>query len=140
MKTYPQIFKPLSSILDELNSGFLGNLQEKTFLPKTNIREEDGAYHLEIDLPGIKKEDVDINLDSKNNLLTIKAKRQFKNEVNEEKYHKVESFFGSYERSFYLPKNVDKENVVAKTENGVFELTLPKIEKTDMDIKKIEVQ
>lgn len=106
------------------------------FIPAVNSREGEYAYHIEIDLPGVNKEDISIDL--KGNILTISGERKMKNEVKEQDYYKVESFFGKFQRSFTLPENVDTENIRASVENGVLEVVLPKM--PPKDSKKISVQ
>ena len=107
------------------------------FSPKVNTREGEFAYHVDVDLPGVKKEDINIDIDD--GKLTISGQRDFKEEVKEEDYYKVETSFGKFQRVFTLPKNVDIENITASSENGVLEVVIPKVEK-DKNIKKIEVK
>lgn len=107
------------------------------FTPVVNTREDDNAFHIDADLPGVKKED--IHVDVKDGILTITGERNHKEEVKEEDYYKVETSFGKFQRSFTLPSNVDSENINASTNNGVLEVTIPKIEKKE-DRKKIEVK
>lgn len=106
------------------------------FTPTVNTREGDYAYHIEVDLPGVKKDDIHVEV--KENRLTISGERKVKEEVKEEDYHRVESSYGKFERSFTLPDNVDAENVDASTSDGVLEVVLPKKERGTS--KKIEVK
>jgi len=108
-----------------------------TFSPSVNTREGEFAYHLDIDLPGVKKEDIKVDL--KEGRLTISGERNFKEEVKEEDYYKVETSFGKFTRSFDLPENVDVENIEASSENGVLEVTIPKLEKVE-NVKTISVK
>ena len=108
-----------------------------TFSPNVNTREGEFAYHLDVDLPGVKKED--ITVDVKEGRLSISGERNFKEEVKEEDYYKVETSFGKFTRSFDLPENVDVENIEASSENGVLEVIIPKLEKVD-DVKTITVK
>ena len=96
------------------------------FTPSVNTREGDYAYHIEVDLPGVKKKDISVEV--KDHLLKISGKRKTKKEVKEEDYHRVESSYGKFERSFTLPSNIDAENVKASCEDGVLEVVLPKLE------------
>ena len=107
------------------------------FTPQVNTREGEFAYHIDVDLPGVKKED--IHIDINNGKLTISGQRELKEEVKEEDYYKVETSFGKFQRAFTLPENVDIENISATGDNGVLEVVIPKIEK-DKNIKKIEVK
>jgi len=107
------------------------------FQPSVNTREAKEAYHIEVDLPGIKKEDVDINID--NNVLTISGERKTKDEVKEENYYKLESSYGSFQRSFTLPEKVDIENIKASSQDGILEIEIPKLKVIDSS-KKIEIK
>lgn len=107
------------------------------YTPLVNTREGEFAYHVDVDLPGIKKED--INIDVHEGTLTISGERNFTQEVKEEDYYKVETSFGKFQRAFTLPKNVDTENISASSNDGVLEIVIPKIEK-DALTKKIEIK
>ena len=100
-----------------------------TFTPKVNTREGEFAYHIDVDLPGVKKED--IKVDIKENVLVISGERNFKEEVKEEDYYRVETRFGKFSRSFTLPENVDIENIDAVSENGVLEVIILKVEQKE---------
>ena len=107
------------------------------FTPNVNTREGEFAYHVDIDLPGVKKED--IKVDIKEGVLTVSGERHLKEEVKEEDYYKVETHFGKFTRSFSLPDNADIENIEALSDNGVLEVVIPKLaEKTN--IKSIAVK
>ncbi len=108
------------------------------FTPSVNTREGKEAYHVDIDLPGINKEDVDISVDK--NVLTISGKRETKEEVKEEDYYRIESHYGSFSRSFTLPEKVDVENIRAASDNGVLEIIIPKLNIEVDTTKKIEIQ
>lgn len=87
----------------------------------TDIEEKEDSYVVNVDVPGAKKED--INVDLENGYLTIGV--QEKEEKEDKKYLHHERFFGSYSRTFYLGE-VDKENVSASLDNGVLTIVLPK--------------
>ncbi len=95
------------------------------FTPNVNIREGEFAYHVDVDLPGVAKED--IKVDIKDGKLTVSGERNFKSEVKEEDYYKVETSFGKFSRSFALPENADIENIDAASDNGVLEVVIPKL-------------
>jgi len=107
------------------------------FIPKVNTREGENAYHIEVELPGIKKEDVDVKVDG--NVLTISGERKLRDEVKEEDYYKVESRYGSFSRSFTLPEKVDVEHIHAEADNGIVEIIIPKLT-IDTSSKKIEIK
>ena len=108
------------------------------FVPAVNTREASDAYYIEVDLPGVKKEDVDVSVDK--NVLTISGKREVSNEIKEDDYYRVESAYGKFSRSFTLPENVDVEKIKASNENGVLEIVIPKQEVIKDSTKKIEIQ
>lgn len=121
-------FKPFIS-MPYYDSNYRDTEKHETvmaFSPKSNTRESENAYHLEMDLPGLSKEDIKIDLNDKT--LTIYGERNIKNEIKEEDYYKVESSFGKFQRQFTLPENVDVENISANAKDGVLEIILPKTE------------
>jgi HSP20 family protein len=107
------------------------------FRPNVNTRETDDNYHIEVELPGVKKENVDIQVDG--NVLTISGERNVRSEVKDEDYHKVESRYGLFSRSFTLPEKVDVSNIEAKFTDGILEVAIPKL-KIDTSSKKIEIK
>ncbi len=110
------------------------------FVPTVNTREDENAYVVEVDLPGVKKEDIKVNIDPEKGTLTISGERKFKDEVKKEDYYKIESSYGKFMRTFSLPDNVDAENIDAKTEDGVLHITLPKVKKEEKEVKEIPVK
>ena len=93
---------------------------------KTDIKETDGNYELEIDLPGFKKEDVKAQL--KDGYLTISAETDSSQEEKDDngKYIRRERYTGAMSRSFYVGKNLTEEDIHAKFENGILKISLPK--------------
>ncbi|QSZ41078.1 Hsp20 family protein [Sulfurimonas aquatica] len=132
-------FDLLNSMLDDYAPRSEGSNLNADFSPAINTREGEFAYHVEVDLPGIKKEDIDISVED--NRLIISGERKIKEEIKEENYYKVESSFGSFSRSFSLPEGVDIENIHAENEDGVLEVIVPKLEKSSVDkVKKITIK
>ncbi len=129
-------------VLNELLNQLDGVREEGTtiaaFLPVVNTREGEYAYHVELDLPGIKKEDIEIT--TEDNILTISGERKMKEEVKEEDYYKVESVYGKFSRSFTLPEKIDIENIHAESSDGVLEVIIPKLKEEETKPKKIEIQ
>ena len=101
---------------------------------KTDIRDVDGNYELEIDLPGFKKENVKIQL--KNGYLNIQATREEKKD-DKGKYVRRERYTGTCNRSFYVGSSIKHEDIHAKYENGILHVTFPKEEtKKEAEEKK----
>ena len=123
---------------------YIANLYNQTknegvnaFVPVVNTREGEFAYHVDVDLPGVKKEDIKVDINK--GVLTISGERKVKDEVKEEDYYKVETYFGKFSRSFTLPDNADIENIEASSDNGVLEVIIPKL-KEDNNKKSITVK
>ena len=93
---------------------------------KTDIRETDGSYELDVDLPGFKKDEVQVQL--KDGYLTISAAKGLDKDEEDKKgnYIRRERYAGSTSRSFYVGNGVKNEDVHAKFENGVLRLSVPK--------------
>ena len=107
---------------------------------KCDIYEKDGAYHLEMDVPGFDKKDVQIEVDD-NDYLTITAEKNTEDTEEDEKknYIRKERNYGKYQRSFYVG-GVDKENIQANFENGILKISMPKIEEEKSSKKTIEIK
>ncbi|HIP15072.1 MAG TPA: Hsp20/alpha crystallin family protein [Sulfurimonas autotrophica] len=96
-------------------------------LPLANLaKHNNDTFTIEVDLPGVKKEDIDIKIED--DYLTVTAVRKFKNEIKEDDYYLCESNFGIISRSFILPDNIDRDKIQAKYEDGRLYLTLEKLE------------
>jgi HSP20 family protein len=94
-------------------------------LPFANFARKDGYnYTVEVDLPGVNKQDIDITVDG--TTLTISAVRRMNKEVNQEDYYIQESYFGKISRSFILPEYVDKDDIDARLEDGRLYIGLKK--------------
>lgn len=106
------------------------------FMPKVNTIEHENSYHIMIDLPGVKKED--INIDLNENILTVYGSREYKQETKKEDYYKLESSFGKFQRAFSLPENIDSDSITATNENGVLEIVVPKKQQLE-NKKKISI-
>jgi HSP20 family protein len=134
-------FQELRTLEDRINQVFSSNLSKDVlsdFTPSINTREGEFAYHIDVDLPGVKKEDISVKIE--NNVLTLKGERKTKEEVKKDDYYKMESSFGSFTRSFTIPDNIDAENIHAESKEGVLELTLPKKEQKNKSVKQIKVK
>jgi HSP20 family protein len=108
------------------------------FVPAVNTRENDQAYVIELDLPGIKKEDIEIT--TEDNVLTVSGERRHKEEINEEDYYKLESVYGTFSRSFTLPEKVDIKKIHAQARDGVLDVVIPKVEAKEKKPQKIEIK
>ena len=130
-------FKQLKEIEKNLYSQVGNNEGVTAFVPTVNTRESENGYHVDVDLPGGKKEDIKVDLNK--GILTISGERKTKEEINQEDYYKIETYFGKFSRSFTLPDSADIENIEAKSDNGVLEIFIPKL-KDDVSKKSIEIK
>ncbi len=104
---------------------------------KTDVRETDSSYELDIDLPGFKKDEVTAKLE--NGYLTISASKGLnKDEKDKEsgKYIRRERYAGAVSRSFYVGEHIQQEDIHAKFEDGILRLTVPKKDAKQVDEKK----
>lgn len=123
---------PRKFYLDDIFDDFISSRKEQYM--KCDIYEKGGNYHIEMDIPGFKKDE--ISVETKDGYLTITAEK--KDEVNEDdkekNYIRRERTYGKYQRSFYLG-DLDEENIDASFENGMLKIEVPK--KAEVDSKKV---
>lgn len=112
-------------------------LERGTWMPAVDIHETEDGYVVKADLPGMKREDIQIDL--KDNTLQIKGEKKFEEKVSKDNYIRTERAYGTFVRSFTLPHNVDPEKIKASYRDGVLELTLPKKEEAKPKQIKVEV-
>lgn len=108
-----------------------------SWIPPVDIYETADAVVLKAELPGISKDD--INVEVKDNTLTLRGEKKFEKEVKEENYYRVERSYGTFQRSFSLPSTVQQDKVKAKFKDGILEITLPKAEEAKPKQIKVDV-
>jgi HSP20 family protein len=138
-------FRDLRSLQDEVNRLFSmsfprsGGQQDEimrgAWTPSVDIYEGKDEIVLEAELPGMKPEDVDVSIE--NNIITIRGERRFEKKDESDNYHRVERSYGSFARSFTLPRNVVGDQAKADFSNGVLHVTLPKRE--EEKARKIQI-
>jgi HSP20 family protein len=102
--------------------------------PAANIIENPDSFQLDLAAPGLKKEYFKINLE--NNILTISSEVQDEKDEEGKNYSRKEFFYGSFSRSFTLPKSIDLEKISADYESGILKVKLPKKEEAKLEVKK----
>ena len=138
-----QRFDPFNELVDDLFKGFLvrpvayDGRGETLPRIKVDVAEKNGGYLVKAELPGVRKEDINISIDGAQVTLEAEVKRE-KEVTKDERVLHSERVFGKVARSFTLPQEVDDAKAEAKFENGVLELTLPK--KAAAQSKKITIQ
>ena len=98
---------------------------------KTDVKETDNSYEVDIDLPGFKKDEIEAKLE--NGYLTISAAKGLDKEEKDGKYIRKERYSGAMSRSFYVGDELKQEDIKAKYEDGILKLSVPK-----KDPKKVE--
>jgi HSP20 family protein len=109
-----------------------------TRVPAVNIAENDNAFNIELAVPGLKKEDLKINLDK--NVLTIAAEKKSENNTETKKYSKREYSYNSFVRSFTLPETADYTKIDADYTDGILNLTIAKKEEAKFQSREIAVK
>ncbi len=122
----------MSTMFNELMNwnrwnGMCSTDEETTTAPKMNVSESDKDYRLELCIPGMKKEDLNLSIDADNNLV-IEMQQKEEKKDKDEKRHFLRREFSStqFKQMLTLPENVKKEDIGAKVENGILTVTLPK--------------
>lgn len=125
----PSDFTPtsFSNLVDKFFNDSMVKSGLSTFVPKVDIIENEKAFELHVEVPGMNKEDFKIEVND--NYLTVSGERKFSSEKNEKDFHSIETRYGSFSRSFALPESVLSDKINAKYNNGILELTIPKDEK-----------
>jgi HSP20 family protein len=104
------------------------DLKDGIWQPAVDIYETVDSIVIKAELPDVDQKDIDVRIED--NTLTIRGERRHEDEVKKENYHRIERYFGSFQRSFSLPATVDQEKVAAACDKGVLTITLPKREET----------
>ncbi|NJL14345.1 MAG: Hsp20/alpha crystallin family protein [Microscillaceae bacterium] len=127
MKLNPT-FNAMDRMFDRLfhnNFGLMAN-DAVNNIPAVNVKENETEFRLELAVPGLRKEDFQINID--NGMLTITAERKSETEEKKDHYTRREFNYTSFRRSFRLPETVAQDQIDAKYNEGVLEVVLPKAE------------
>ncbi|MGI5818181.1 MAG: Hsp20/alpha crystallin family protein [Armatimonadota bacterium] len=129
-------------LFDELDRMFSTQItemgEEADYGPAVDVYQTDDEVVVKAQLPGVKKEDVDVSIQE--NTLTIRAETRREEEVEEEGYFRRELRYGTFARRLPLPAAVDEEQVAAKMTDGVLEVRAKKVEETDETGRKISVE
>jgi len=121
---------PRNFFLDDIFDGFLNSREAGNL--KCDIYEKDNNYHIEMDAPGFKKEDLNVECD--NGYLTISVSKKEETADEEKNYIRRERYSREYKRSFYIG-DIDAENIEAEFDNGTLKIVIPK--KEEVSTKKL---
>jgi HSP20 family protein len=133
-------FSALQDEIGELASSFFGDIAEPwprgMLVPSLDVSETNGEVEARLDLPGIKPEEIDIQLSD--NTLTVSGQRKEEKEEKGKTYHRMERRQGSFSRTVLLPCSVNEDKVSAQYKDGVLSIKMPKTE--EAKARKIKVQ
>ncbi|KAJ3332373.1 hypothetical protein HDU93_009113 [Gonapodya sp. JEL0774] len=105
---------------------------------RVDVSETPQAFLVKADLPGVKKEDIHLSIE--NDILSIKAERKEEKETKDETRHVVERSYGSFQRAFRLPQTAKQDQVDAKFDNGVLQVSIGKVEEKKPEPKRIDIK
>jgi len=112
------------------------SLLAATWRPAVDITEEDDAFIAKVELPGVNKDDVKITM--QDNVLTVRGEKKEEKKGKEGNAHRVERYYGSFQRSFSLPTTVKSDKIEAEYKDGILTISMPKAEEAKP--KQIEVK
>lgn len=105
--------------------------------PSCNVSETPEEYRIEAEVPGVKQEDLEVKVE--NRVLTLRGERREKKEQKQEKFHRVESSYGSFMRSFTLPEDADEDKVAAEYKDGLLTVRVMRTEPKESTARNIEI-
>jgi len=135
-RTLRNLQREVDSLFDRFFNRTGDDDSSAVWAPQTDLVETDEDFQLRLDVPGMSKEDIDINL--QNGTLTVSGERTSERTDEGEDYVRVERAFGNFHRTFTLPDAVDHENIEATYEDGVLSINVPKTEESTR--RQIEIQ
>jgi len=136
----------MQNIMKEMNSFMRNNFSQENrpriemgdFKPRVDVIEDTKSIYFEVEIPGVKKEDVKVSVNNEN-ILTIKGEKKFERKDEVKSCCRSERVYGEFMRSFQLPDNTDSEKISASYNNGILTLTVPKIEPVKPSEKQVEI-
>jgi HSP20 family protein len=127
-------FEEMQRLQDEAFRTFGGQRQE--WRPAVDIHEDEQAIKLMAELPGVRQEDVSVEIED--NVLTLTGERKLEHEDKREGYHRIERAYGAFSRSFVLPRTVDTQGIEAQMREGTLTVRLPK--RAETQPRRIDVK
>ena len=106
--------------------------------PRVDVTEDNNAYEITAEMPGVEEKDIEVSV--REDRLTLRGEKKGEKEEKKKDYHMTERSYGSFERSFRLPGNVDAENIKADFAKGVLTVTLPKTAEAKAKERKIAIK
>ena len=143
-RPFTDLQSEINRLFDGMRRGFDlepirgGDLSPSAFHPKVDIGETENSYKIRAELPGLEEKEIELTLSE--GTLTLKGEKKFEHEEKKSDVHVSERAYGSFHRSFALPKEVDIEKVTAVFDKGVLTVTVPKSEAARDQVKKVSIK
>jgi HSP20 family protein len=135
LRDFVTVQRRMNSLFHDINQG-QNSAATASFTPLTDVYEDEHKVVLKLEVPGMKQDELDIQIDNKT--LTIRGERKFETEEKEENFRRIERRYGSFFRAFTLPSTLDTEQVKAGYDAGVLRIELQK--RAEAKPKQIKVQ
>ena len=123
---FDQLQRELNMPVNRFDTEENGNIATANWAPAVDIKEDDKAFTLLADIPGVDPDDIEVTMEK--GVLTIKGERQSEKKTEEEDYKRVERQYGVFYRRFTLPDSANADGIEAQSEHGVLKITIPKQE------------
>ena len=114
------------------------DIREGAWQPPVDIYEDENSVIIKAELPDVDQKDIEVKIED--NTLVLRGERKQDESIKKENYHRIERFYGSFQRSFVLPLTIDREMVKASCEKGILTIILPKREETKPKQINVEVK
>ena len=134
----------LRTEMDDLFENFFGltrrggDLEYGRWRPRINIEENDNNYEITAEIPGMSKEDIEIDL--RGDILTLKGEKKIEEEKKDKNFHLCERCYGQFVRTIRLPENAEKDKIDAEYKDGILKLNIPKVEEAKPKEIKVKVK
>jgi HSP20 family protein len=116
----------------------MGSEFGQAFTPRIDISEDEKHIYVEAEIPGVKKEEINISLED--NILTIKGEKKSQQEKEDKTYYRSERSYGTFTRSFTLPETINPDSVKANFENGILHIAMEKAKPAPKNERIIDIQ
>ncbi len=125
--------------MDKIFESLMGSsedIQSGSWVPPVDIYETENEVVIKAEVPGVAQKDIEIKVED--DTLVIKGEKKFERDMEKETYHRAERVYGKFQRSFILPKSIEKDKIKATLKQGVLTIVLPK--KEEVKPKEISIQ
>lgn len=125
MRDLENVFDRVGDFFNQVGKGF--TFEVGSFVPRTDIKEDEKNIYIQAELPGLRREDVKIKV-SEEGVLTLTGEKRQDYQSGGKKFVRLERTYGKFERSILLPEAVQTDAISASFKDGILEITLPKVE------------